>query len=321
MFNPKQPDDILNIQEQDLLRLPSEEDDWHEYKSSSTTDKELGKKLCNAASGFWNSGGGLFVAGVNDKGEADGGISLNVKRTSRRDWIDQQLAKVTPLGSYVVKKIETGNENSDINSNTGVFLVAFSQSEISPHMSQDHCYYIRNGAHTVRCKHFLVEALFARQGLRTPVIQHILRRKSNNNRVIEMGIINLSPTPALNVSIQIDEIPKSLEALSPILFPLNIPIISEKFPFFFDIALSNFLEDYTKISFQVSLNYRDTAQKSYDKLLNVDLGSQLGPILKTDQGMEKIESELSKISKSLSDVKTPIEKQLKDIAKQIKEKR
>ncbi|MEL6928952.1 MAG: ATP-binding protein [Cyanobacteria bacterium J06600_6] len=121
MFNPKQPENIVDIEGEDLLELPSEEDDWHEYKSSSTSDKELGKKLCKAASGFWNSGGGLFVAGVNDNGKVDGGISLNIKRQSRRDWIDQQIAKVTPTGKYTIKKIEKKDGNLQIDEGKGVF--------------------------------------------------------------------------------------------------------------------------------------------------------------------------------------------------------
>ena len=83
MFNPNKPDSILDIQDEDLSKLPTEEDDWHEYKSSSTKDKELGKKISAAASGFWNSGGGLFVVGVDGNGKPDGVISINVGRQSR----------------------------------------------------------------------------------------------------------------------------------------------------------------------------------------------------------------------------------------------
>jgi hypothetical protein len=55
------------------------EDDRHEYKSSAIkNDKELGDKIAKAASGFWNSGGGLFVVGVDGNGQPDGGISLSV---------------------------------------------------------------------------------------------------------------------------------------------------------------------------------------------------------------------------------------------------
>ena len=51
MFDPNKPDSILDVQYEDLSKLPSEEDDWHEYKSGLAKDKELGKK--NQCCCFW----------------------------------------------------------------------------------------------------------------------------------------------------------------------------------------------------------------------------------------------------------------------------
>jgi len=48
-----------------LDQMPTAEDDRHEYKSSLTKDAELSDKIAKAASGFWNSGGGLFVIGID----------------------------------------------------------------------------------------------------------------------------------------------------------------------------------------------------------------------------------------------------------------
>src|SRR4051794_33270887 len=89
MFNPENWEAVLKLEDKDLVSLPSAEDDRHEYKASSTRDNELADKIARAASGFWNSGGGLFVAGVTGDGQPDGGVSLTVGRQSRRDWIDQ----------------------------------------------------------------------------------------------------------------------------------------------------------------------------------------------------------------------------------------
>lgn len=107
MFDPTKPNDILELEDLDLSEfLPNAEDDRHEYKSSAIkNDKELGDKIAKAASGFWNSGGGLFVVGVDGNGQPDGGISLSVGqkgRQSRRDWIDQVISQVTPKSAYVV---------------------------------------------------------------------------------------------------------------------------------------------------------------------------------------------------------------------------
>lgn len=54
----------MDISEFRLSRLPLEENAQFEFKSSLTCPKELKKKLGCAVSGFANSGGGTFVAGV-----------------------------------------------------------------------------------------------------------------------------------------------------------------------------------------------------------------------------------------------------------------
>jgi predicted HTH transcriptional regulator len=110
MFDPTKPNDILKLEDLDLSEfLPNAEDDRHEYKSSAIKNEGLGDKIAKAASGFWNSGGGLFVVGVDGNGQPDGGISLSVGqkgRQSRRDWIDQVILQVTPKFAYVVHSIE-----------------------------------------------------------------------------------------------------------------------------------------------------------------------------------------------------------------------
>lgn len=60
--------------EEDLREIPSSETDLFEYKSSKVRLDNLKNKISVAASSFWNSGGGIFIAGVNDNGEIDGGI-------------------------------------------------------------------------------------------------------------------------------------------------------------------------------------------------------------------------------------------------------
>ena len=116
MFDPTKPNDIFALQDQDLSEfLPNAEDDRHEYKSSAIkNDKELGDKIAKAASGFWNSGGGLFVVGVNENGQPDGGISLNVGRQSRRDWIDRAISQVMPKSCYVIHSIENSSSCMNI---------------------------------------------------------------------------------------------------------------------------------------------------------------------------------------------------------------
>ncbi|GAA5531590.1 ATP-binding protein [Herpetosiphon gulosus] len=77
--------------EEDLLRLPSEENDHYEYKSSQIPMDRLKEKISIAASAFWNSGGGFFIVGIDDTGHIDGGIAKTVGRQKLPDWIDQIL--------------------------------------------------------------------------------------------------------------------------------------------------------------------------------------------------------------------------------------
>jgi hypothetical protein len=147
-FNPRQPSSILTWTETEITALPPQEDDGFEYKSSLTTDADLATKLGRAASGFWNSGGGAFVAGVDGKGQPDGGISDLVGRQSRRDWADQVIAKVAPSASYSVVSISSSNGSLNIQPNKHVLAIGFGESYAGPHMANAGRYYIRAGAHT-----------------------------------------------------------------------------------------------------------------------------------------------------------------------------
>src|SRR4028118_178015 len=277
MFDPTKPNDILKLEDLDLSEfLPSAEDDRHEYKSSAIkNDKELGDKIAKAASGFWNSGGGLFVAGVDGNGQPDGGIFLNVGRQSRRDWIDQVISQVTPKSAYAVHSIEDKGCGCNIEPGKGVFLIGFGESEIGPHMANDHRYYIRAGAHTVSANHFIVEGIHARRGLRTPLLSHLVRRKPGNIRVIQLGIVVLNAAAAINVSIKIDALPKKIPSDLEEKVSLQIPVISEQFPLFFDIY--EIRRGRQKVlPFDINLTYSDMANRTYQQNFEVDIVRQLG---------------------------------------------
>jgi len=300
MFDPTKPNDILKLEDIDLSEfLPNAEDDRHEYKSSAIkNDKELGDKIAKAASGFWNSGGGLFVAGVDGNGQPDGGISLNVGRQSRRDWIDQVISQVTPKSAYAVHSIEDKGCGCNIEPGKGVFLIGFGESEIGPHMANDHRYYIRAGAHTVSPNHFIVEAIHARRGLRTPLLSHLVRRKPGNSGVIQLGIIVLNAAAAINVSLKIDALP---EIFTPDLeeeLSVQIPIISEQFPLFFDIYQIR-INDQELPPFEIKLTYSDMANRTYQQSFEVDIARQLGPNISWDKGYDGIEQELRSITRAI----------------------
>jgi len=302
MFDPTKPNDILELQDQDLSWfLPNAEDDRHEYKSSAIkNDKELGDKIAKAASGFWNSGGGLFVAGVDGNGQPDGGISLNVGRQSRRDWIDQVISQVTPKSAYAVHSIEDKGCGCNIEPGKGVFLIGFGESEIGPHMANDHRYYIRAGAHTVSANHFIVEAIHARRGLRTPLLSHLVRRKPGNSGVIQLGIIVLNAAAAINVSLKIDALPKIFTRDLEEELSLQIPIISEQFPLFFDIYQIR-INDQELPPLEINLTYSDMANRTYQQSFEVDIARQLGPNISWDKRYDGIEQELRSITRAIEE--------------------
>jgi hypothetical protein len=320
MYDPNDPRVLLTWTDRDLQpELPRAEDEHHEYKSSATTDGDLGNKLARAASAFWNSGGGVFIAGVDGRGEPDGGLSNSVGRQARRDWIDQAVAQVTPRATYVVHAIEDNGAGLNIGPGNAVYLIGFGESEIGPHMAPDHRYYIRAGAHTIQASHFIIEAIRARRGLTRPLLRSTLRQKPGNQRAIQLGIVALSDAPALNVEITMEPLPPFLEQLSADRFPLQVPVISAQVPFFFDFDLPVFGRDRPCV--ELHLKYHDIAGREYEATSTVDVERQMGPVLLGTTETEEIKRQLDDIEKALRGVTTAIgknETHLRDIARKLR---
>lgn len=106
--------------EEDLREIPTSETDLFEFKSSKIRLDNLKNKISIAASSFWNSGGGFFIAGVNDDGEIDGGIDKYKGRQSIRDWVDNAIKLTQPTGEYSVNIICKSSDNSKIEDNNGM---------------------------------------------------------------------------------------------------------------------------------------------------------------------------------------------------------
>jgi predicted HTH transcriptional regulator len=135
----------IDIETLDLSQLPSAEDDIFEFKQSGTSWDGLKKKLQCAASGFANSGGGYFIAGVDANGNADGGFTLKKGRQDLRDWVDQVVHDVVPAPKYDIKLIVDSGERGHINEDSAVLILYVHESNIGPHMAPDNHYYIRAG--------------------------------------------------------------------------------------------------------------------------------------------------------------------------------
>jgi hypothetical protein len=299
MFDPAQPRSILNLTSADLSRLPSEEDDRHEYKSGRVKDKELAEKIRKAASGFWNSGGGLFVAGVGGDGIPDGGIPVAIDRQSRRDWIDQAIGQVAPTGPYIVHNVDAGTTGLNILPGNQVYLIGFGRSDAGPHQAPDSRYYLRAGAHTVPAQHFIVEAMFARRSLRFPLLSYVVRYKPDSRRPIaQLGIVCLNSSPALDVRITIDPLPPMLDQLQPHRFPLRVPVISDQHPFLFDCTVLA-VSKQPRPKFTCTISYSDLTNQEHQSVFPIDLDQHLGPNFGSMKGIEDVAKSLDKIANNL----------------------
>jgi hypothetical protein len=260
MFDPQNIDAISRYEADDLKLLPKAENDRIEFKSSRTRDEALQKKIQQAASGFWNSGGGLLVVGVNDKtGRADGGIILTVGNQTRRDWIDQVISAVTPQAEYRIQIIEGDADKHGIDAGKAVILIAFAQSDAGPHMAADKSYYIRAGAHTVPASHFMVESLWSRRYFAKPKIVHVFDTEpfTGESSYLNIELVSITTAPALDVNVtlrsRLNDMPDP--KLS---FPLKTTLIdqSHSFGFRFEFPVRNFL-------FDLEVCYKDLAGKEY----------------------------------------------------------
>jgi hypothetical protein len=298
MFNPEDWEAVLQLEDKDLASLPSSEDERHEYKSSATKDGELADKLARAACAFWNSGGGLFIAGVNGSGQPDGGVSLHVGRQSRRDWIDQVIAQVSPRAPCAVKCIEDRGAGMTIGPGNAVIAIAFPTTDIGPHMAPDNRYYIRAGAHTLPASHFIVEAIRARRGLLAPMLSHVVRRKPEGGGVLQLGILALNDAPALNVEINLAPVPEWFGRLHSKL-PLVVPVISRDAAFYLDFHILT-MGQAPRPAFQVQLRFNDLAGRPHSSTLAVDVDTQMGPSLGDGNELRELERAVTKIADAIN---------------------
>ena len=215
-----------------IRSLPDAEDDVFEYKCSLTPIKELKKKLGRAVSGFANSGGGCFLFGIDDSGNADGGFSSKVGGQDLRDWIDQVVASVNPVPVYDVRLYHDCDGRGYLNPGNVIAAVSIFPSEFAPHQASDHKYYIRAGSHTVSAGHFIIEALWARRHVQKPVLTHVVRPKPNASSIVQVGVVAVTDAPALNVEFTLSPLNENLKHLSEY-FPIKLPVVDRNNPFFF----------------------------------------------------------------------------------------
>jgi hypothetical protein len=302
--------------EADLEELPAGESDDYEYKSSliatqSNYRAELADKITKTASAFWNTGGGIFVVGMDDKGKVDGGIPKTMGKTNLRDWVDQVLMSVVPVGPYSVKLIEPASDASPIPAGQVVLVVAFGESYDLPHMAPDYRYYVRTGAHSNPANHYLVEAIRARRGLRRPLLRGLLREHQRKIGIIELVIVAVNDLPALNVEIDFEPLPIFYAREYGDSFPLRVPIIERDNPFRIDVAtFQNRAEWFGNQPVTLKLSYEGIRGKVYYDQQQLDPLHSLSPAQfrtkdNTNKPLRKLSKQIRALNSLLENRLTP----------------
>jgi hypothetical protein len=260
---------VESWKESDLSALPKAESDQIEFKSSQIMNTRRGTddlrhEISKAASAFWNTGGGLLIIGIDKSGEVDGGIPTLIGRQVIRDWLDQVIFGVQPVGSYAIGVIPAESSSSQINQNNAVLAIAFDESQEVPHMANDNIYYIRAGAHSVPASHYLVEALRSRRSVRKPILRCLLRRHEKKDRVIELVVMSANHTPAFDVRVSFEPAPKLIAEHPVQTFPLEIGVLDENHPFRMDVGHVNLIDEFFgKDPIKVNVEYADIVGNKY----------------------------------------------------------
>lgn len=216
----------------DLKELPSEETDLYEYKSSRTKIDRLKNKISIAASSFWNSGGGLFIAGMDNEGKVDGGFPKKIGKQSLRDWTDQAIRLTEPLGLYEIALIEMEKNEENV-----VLVVKFLESPAVPHMAYDKKYYIRAGAHSSGATHFQVEVLRTFRQISKPQLRGLMKYHPTKPEVEELVIVAINDSVALDIKLNFEPFPQLFKNNQND-FPLLIALIDKNNPFRMEISWS-----------------------------------------------------------------------------------
>lgn len=300
----------INLETFDLTQLPTAEDDTFEFKSSSTPQNELKKKLSCAVYGFANSGGGCFVAGVDGNGNADNGFPLKIGTQGLRDWADQKINEIEPVPRYDLKLIQDSSGRGTIQTNSAVLLIVIHESYFGPHMALDKRYYIRAGAHTVQAKHFIVDAIWAKRHFSKPRLTHLFRLKPEKEQAIQLGILALTEAPAIDVKITISPPPQMMKNHEK-LFPLKLPLIDRHNSFFFDVATFSQAEERFGKDIRLEVEYYDISGNRYIYETPIEVVGSLPPITIGNDNSEKMVRTLEKIEKTLAGLRVSRESVVK----------
>lgn len=286
---------------EDLKDIPSGESNVFEYKSSRVPLDSLKSKISISASAFWNSGGGIFIAGVDDKGVIDDGIPKFKGRQSIRDWTDNAIRQTEPLGDYEICIIEHDELTTDIGEDKVVLIIRFMESNTVPHMAYDKKYYIRAGAHSDGATHFQVEALRSLRQFTKPSIRGVMRYHPNKPKIEELLIVSINAAVALDVKITFDPFPLALKNHFIEDFPLEVPVIDKNNPFRMEISGFGFRsEAFGEESVKLILQFNDILGNKYTVEQMINPQKNLQPMAIGEDINERLVKAIENLTKKLS---------------------
>jgi len=242
-----------------------------EFKSSQTAVESGKKKLAAAVSGFSNSGGGHFIIGIDDDGNADGGWAKLVGRQSIGDWLDAVINKIEPTPKYEYTLLTDDTDRGTIDNGKVVIVVSIPPSSAAPHMAPDSKYYIRAGAHTVPARAFMVEALWAKRSQQTPVLSHLVRLNPEQQNLVQIGVVAVVDNAALDIQISLTDCGDGFKE-DEALFPLKVRLIDKLNPFFFNVTFFDTLKEDFSDTATIQIDYLDLEGNKYKyrSLLGMD---------------------------------------------------
>lgn len=155
--------------EASLSALDAHEYDFQEFKGSLwlSRDREVVgafmHMLSKQVSAFSNGAGGRVFIGLDDEGQIDGGVPMDLKPGGTRSWLEDIIpGTVSPsLRSFNVYEIP-GGEGSSIQPGNAVYVVEIPPSEDAPHQASDHRYYLRIAGKSRPMGHIHVEDVMRR---------------------------------------------------------------------------------------------------------------------------------------------------------------
>jgi hypothetical protein len=191
-----------------------------------------------------------------------------------------------------------------------VLVVAYGESNNAPHMAPDKRYYVRAGAHSDPAGHFLVEAIRARRRLQKPVLRGLLRPNPQLARAVELVVMGLNDTPALDVRLSFDGLPPAVREQFDNRLPLYVPVIDRPHPFTMDATWFG-LEDsgFGEYLMRLRLSYQDLAGRHYEDTQILDPTRNIAPLPATeDDGSLSTPKSLRDLSKQVKRLRQTIER-------------